>query len=290
VPRIRTIKPDACTSKTLTKCSRDARLFFHLLSTHLDDKGRIECLYKKLAGEIFPHDEDVTAADIRRWIEELEAADFALRRYEVDGDEYLCAPKFNEHQVINKPTPSRLPSPPWQVLEPLPEPSNETTEPTTVVTAGEVTDPLREPSGSDPMATTGIGNRKEEDGKGKEEPAKAGGGDGGATTDKRESNAAMLLRLLPESHQTQEVREAIAAYFRVRIAKKWGRLADEVIESRAKEFAKFQPEAIAWAYSESARHQWQSVKPENWKPPDRRGRASPSTKTAGDYLKDRVTN
>ena len=109
--RIRSIKPEFFESRTLASCSRDARLVFAGLFTIADDEGRLKDLPKKLVGELFPHDEDVTPKDLTAWLDELEAVD-SIRRYKVGADTYIYLPRWRDHQKISHASPSRLPDPP----------------------------------------------------------------------------------------------------------------------------------------------------------------------------------
>jgi hypothetical protein len=111
--RIRTIKPEFCTSTSTARLSRDARLFFLLLLTEADDRGRLVNSPKRLAGCLYPHDDDVTVVKIGRWLKEVVGEDM-VRAYEVDGGRYLAVVTFTKHQRISHPTPSRLPRPPWE--------------------------------------------------------------------------------------------------------------------------------------------------------------------------------
>lgn len=109
--RIRTIKPEFCKSKSVARLSRDARLFYALLWMEADDRGRLEWMPKQLAGSLYPHDEDVTGRDIQAWADEC-AAEGMLDFYEADGDRFCWIVKFLDHQVINRPTASKLPASP----------------------------------------------------------------------------------------------------------------------------------------------------------------------------------
>lgn len=109
--RIRQIKPKFCTSPDTGALSRDARLFFILLWTEADDEGRLVDAPKRLAGCLYPHDEDVTPRKIVRWIDECAARDM-VRRYEVDGTNYLQVVNFSKHQKVSHLTPSQIPPDP----------------------------------------------------------------------------------------------------------------------------------------------------------------------------------
>lgn len=109
--RIRSIKPELHSSRSLASCSRDARWVFVGLFTLADDEGRLHDLPKQIAGALFPHEDDVTASMVAGWIDELVQAD-CVRRYEIDGRRYLHLPGWRDHQKISKATPSRIPDPP----------------------------------------------------------------------------------------------------------------------------------------------------------------------------------
>lgn len=168
--RIRTIKPEFPTSPQVRALTRDARLFFLQLLNQLDDQGRAEYSPKALAGQLYPSDDDVESREINDWVtcccESLDDEDGSslLVRYEHRGRRYIAAPKFNEHQVINKPTKSRHPAPDDQhssIKEGfLPTPSSTTT--------GTLPDDYG--SHSRNGAGPEIGNRKEEIGKGSISP------------------------------------------------------------------------------------------------------------------------
>jgi hypothetical protein len=96
---------------------------------------------------------------------------------------------------------------------------------------------------------------------------------------KKESRAAMLFRLLPDSHRTPAMQEAIGAYFKMRAASKMRTLIDDTIESRAKEYGQYAPEAVIAALAQSTREQWQSVHPD--KHGKRTGPSATSAKVVG---------
>lgn len=109
--RIRTIKPEMSGHPTLAKVSRDARLLMVWLITDADDVGRVVASPKRLAGQLYPLDEDVDAAMVSGWLDELEAVGL-IERYESGGGKYLEVVGWSDHQLISKPTPSRLPGNP----------------------------------------------------------------------------------------------------------------------------------------------------------------------------------
>jgi hypothetical protein len=107
MPRIRTIKPELPQSQTIGRLSRDARLLFIQLFTVADDAGRARAASRLLASLLYPYDDDAPGL-IETWLGELEQHK-QIRRYEVDGSEYLEIVKWLEHQKIDRPSPSRLP-------------------------------------------------------------------------------------------------------------------------------------------------------------------------------------
>lgn len=109
--RIRTIKPEFCSSKDTGALSRDARLFFLQLLTEADDAGRLLWLPRKLCGVLYPHDEDVTPAQLAGWADECIARSM-LVRYAVDSVEYVAVVNWSKHQRVDHAAKSRLPDPP----------------------------------------------------------------------------------------------------------------------------------------------------------------------------------
>lgn len=113
--RIRTIKPDFWKSEKLAERlpgadGRQARLLFIGLWNFSEDHGVIRGKASYIRSELFPYDEDVTTADVERWLGLLEAGGFVVR-FIRDGSTYLWIRKFSEHQRIEKPSKPTLPSP-----------------------------------------------------------------------------------------------------------------------------------------------------------------------------------
>lgn len=116
--RIRTIKPEFWGHTKVARVSRDARLLFLGLLNEADDDGKLLGSTKRLAGVVFPYDDDVTPKRITKWLDELESVCLILR-YEVGGSPYILLPGFTDHQKISHPTASRLPNPSGEILEGL---------------------------------------------------------------------------------------------------------------------------------------------------------------------------
>ena len=107
--RIRTIKPEFCSSTDTGAISRDARLFFLQLLTEADDHGRMLFIPKRLCGVLYPFDDDVEGSNIVGWANECVRRGM-LVRYRVAGIEYVQVKNWSKHQKISHPTESRLPA------------------------------------------------------------------------------------------------------------------------------------------------------------------------------------
>lgn len=108
--RIRSIKPEFFTSLTMADVGVHVRLTFIGLWTHVDDEGRCLNEPRLMKAALWPLDDDVTADDVRRFVNEL-AKHGLVVMYSHEGREYLEITSWDEHQSISKPRPSRLPSP-----------------------------------------------------------------------------------------------------------------------------------------------------------------------------------
>jgi hypothetical protein len=106
--RIRTIKPEFPQSETIGRLSRDARLLFVQLWTIADDAGRLRGASRMLASLLYPYDNDAPKL-IGAWLEELEQKE-CIRRYEVDGSQYIEITNWLKHQKIDRPSVSRIPA------------------------------------------------------------------------------------------------------------------------------------------------------------------------------------
>jgi hypothetical protein len=105
---MRTLKPEAATSETLSEVPRWVRWTFSMLWTHCDDKGRALWNAKLIKAAIYPLDDDVTPEVLEVELAELLRVG-SICRYEVDGKTYMHVPAWDEHQHPNRPVPSKLP-------------------------------------------------------------------------------------------------------------------------------------------------------------------------------------
>ncbi|MET4238570.1 hypothetical protein [Bradyrhizobium sp. RT10b] len=106
--RIRTIKPEFPQSEKVGRLPREARLLFLMLFTIADDEGRARGASRMLASLLYPYDDDAPTL-MEGWLMALERGG-QIRRYEVDGSQYVEIVKWLEHQKIDKPSKSRLPA------------------------------------------------------------------------------------------------------------------------------------------------------------------------------------
>lgn len=109
--RIRSIKPEVCTSFSMAILSDGAERTFTRLWTHADDEGRGIDHPKLIKAAIYPLNDEKTERKVAALLDELAAAGF-LWRYEVDGRRYFQVVNFGEHQKPRHPTPSKFPPPP----------------------------------------------------------------------------------------------------------------------------------------------------------------------------------
>lgn len=118
--RIRSIKPEFWDDETLAKISRDARLCYIGLWNHSDDYGVVRGKVVWLRSKLFPYDEDLSLADMRRWISELQDGHWIVP-FDSNGELYFFIPNFLKHQNINRPSSHRNPEPPRSLKRGLSE-------------------------------------------------------------------------------------------------------------------------------------------------------------------------
>jgi hypothetical protein len=107
--RIRTVKPEMFESESLAECSVTAMLTFIGLLTQADDCGRHRDHPAIIAGRLWALRPEHTAAHVAQDLEELAAAGLICRYTGCDGRTWLHIVTWEQHQKINKATPSRVP-------------------------------------------------------------------------------------------------------------------------------------------------------------------------------------
>lgn len=112
--RIRSVKPELRTSLTAAEWPREVRYFWVLLWGYLDDHGRGVDEPRLIKADCFPLDDDLTAADIDKWLEMLAAPrddePASICRYAIGGRRYLHVPRWTNHQKPQHPSDSKIPS------------------------------------------------------------------------------------------------------------------------------------------------------------------------------------
>jgi hypothetical protein len=109
MPRIRTIKPDAFTSDSLSTVSVLARWTFAGLWTYCDDDGRARNDVRLIKAALFPIDNATSLAKVTNALNELVDIG-AVCLYSAAGRDYLHCPKWGEHQRVSHPTASKIPA------------------------------------------------------------------------------------------------------------------------------------------------------------------------------------
>ena len=101
--RIRSIKPEFCTSDQIVECSTNARLLFVQMWMFCDDNGVHPASTKRLKMECFPAD-PFTDAQMTAMVKEL-LDNGLLREYSVKSDRYWIVTGWEKHQKIDRPNP-----------------------------------------------------------------------------------------------------------------------------------------------------------------------------------------
>lgn len=108
--RIRSIKPAFWKSLSIAELPVATRLHFIGLWNYADDEGRGHDDPRLLKAELWPLDDKMTAAKVRRMQDELAEAG-RIMRYQVGGRPYFQVTNWSEHQRVNKPQASEIPTP-----------------------------------------------------------------------------------------------------------------------------------------------------------------------------------
>lgn len=109
--RIRTIKPDAFMSHSLSYVPREVRWTFAGLWTYADDKGRARDDVRLIKAALYALDDSVSLATLASELDRLASDEVScICRYEVDSRTYFHVLNWKQHQHINRPTPSKIPA------------------------------------------------------------------------------------------------------------------------------------------------------------------------------------
>jgi hypothetical protein len=108
--RIRSLKPEAFTSESLSKVSVSAERTFYGMSTIADDRGRLVDKPAQINGDLWSMRGGHTPADLENELQELVKADELVCRYTgCNGKRYLHLVTWDWHQKIDKPGKTRVP-------------------------------------------------------------------------------------------------------------------------------------------------------------------------------------
>jgi len=106
MPRIRTIKPEFWRNAALSRLSEFTRLLAIAVLNLADDEGYFEADARLVRGDVFPYDED--SLRTHGGLTELSRIGYITIRTSKTKGEIGRVCNFEKHQVINRPTPSKL--------------------------------------------------------------------------------------------------------------------------------------------------------------------------------------
>ena len=109
MPRIRTLKPEHRQHRKVGQLSDRAYRLWVGMILEADDEGRLVCDADQLRALIFGYHKKATPALIEDSLSTLTRLGL-IRLYEQNGTRYADFPSWHDHQRINRPTPSKLPS------------------------------------------------------------------------------------------------------------------------------------------------------------------------------------
>lgn len=120
--RIRSIRPELFEAKAFLLMPCELRFFLVNLVSLADDEGLLRAEPHYLKALRYIADDGVTWGVLVSWVDELERRGW-IRTYEAHGDRYAVIVGWADkrhllYQVINQPSPSRLPEPPPQPENP----------------------------------------------------------------------------------------------------------------------------------------------------------------------------
>ena len=188
MPRIRSIKPEAFHSESLSQCSVEAERTFWGMSTLADDAGRLRDQPAVINGALWCLRPQHSVENVEDEISQLVTAG-VLCRYVADGKHLIHFPTWREHQKINRPSMSHF----------APCPTHDR-GPDSVSPHGDVTEPSGRPhAGLTQGSWTDLGTGNREQGAGRRAAAPAGAADARDSPpngNRRETAAERNARLL----------------------------------------------------------------------------------------------
>lgn len=112
--RSRMIKPEFFNDEKLAILSRDSRMLFVGMWVMGDDYGVVKGHNRWLQSQVFPY-EAIPHETFDGWLKELEQAGLVVR-FEHSGEQFIYICNFTKHQKVDRPSKSRNPSPPDELL------------------------------------------------------------------------------------------------------------------------------------------------------------------------------
>ena len=109
MPRIRTLKPEHRQHRKVGQLSDRAYRLWVGMILEADDEGRLVAEIAQLTATIFPYQRRVKIDDVHRCLDELSALNL-VKLYSQNGTQYAWFPSWRDHQKIDRPRPSKLPS------------------------------------------------------------------------------------------------------------------------------------------------------------------------------------
>ena len=106
MPRIRTIKPEFWRNRDLAILPEFTRLLAIAVLNLADDEGYFEADARLVRGDVFPYEED--SRRTHGGLTELSRIGYITIRTSKTKGEIGRVCNFEKHQVINRPTPSKL--------------------------------------------------------------------------------------------------------------------------------------------------------------------------------------
>ena len=113
--RKRMIDPGIWSSEDFSKLTSFSKLVFIGLFSLADDEGRGKANPSYLKSMLFPYEEGIRSADIKKTLQEI-ASTMSVIFYTHDEKEYYALKSWGKFQTINRPSPSDVPDPPSDSL------------------------------------------------------------------------------------------------------------------------------------------------------------------------------
>lgn len=107
--RIRTIKPEFWTDEKIGNLKRDERLLFIGLWNLADDEGVVKASPAFIKGQLFSYDVELRLNTVVEWIDSLQNARMIIP-FIFNNESYFVIRTFIDHQVINRPSKSKIPA------------------------------------------------------------------------------------------------------------------------------------------------------------------------------------